>query len=223
MPTKPPQFDTTAAVYLPSEERLAIQAQQGCEASLEQLVRQLQVPLVQFLLRWTRCHADAEDMAQETFVRAFRNLSQYSPQWRFRTWLFTIAQRVSLNQARRRRHEQATAAALGAIASAEPEAGAALAALESAGSLWDAIGRIVTPEQAAVLWLYYVEELPTVELARVLGRSRVAVKTMLFRARQRLLPHLQLQFAADEHGEGQNNRKKAPRGRKVPAMGVAHV
>ncbi len=203
-----------------SDEQLALRAQRGCEASFEQLVRRLQVPLVQFLLRWTRRHADAEDLAQDTFVRAFRNLEQYSPQWRFRTWLFTIAQRLSINGARRQRPEQASPAMLEATPSTRPDAATLLVAKESARSLWDTVARVLEREQAAALWLHYVEELSTAEVAKVLGRSRVAVKTMLFRARQRLLPHLQLQFAADEDERVVN---KVVRGRSGRKLTVVHA
>jgi RNA polymerase sigma-70 factor (ECF subfamily) len=195
----------------PSDEQLAVRAQRGCEASFEQLVRRLQVPLVQFLLRWTTRHADAEDLAQDTFVRAFRNLDQYSPQWRFRTWLFTIAQRLSINGARRQRPEQASPALFAAIPSQRPDAAEQFAARESAKSLWDTIGRVLDREQAAALWLHYVEELSTAEMGQVLGRSRVAVKTMLFRARQRLLPHLKAEFAPDDHAGAERDSRRRSR------------
>src|SRR5271154_736125 len=90
---------------------LARRAQAGCAASFEQLVRRFQVPLVQFLAGRTRCRADAEDLTQETLVRAYRSLQRYSSEWPFRTWLFTIAHRLSINLARRRRnHEESVAA-----------------------------------------------------------------------------------------------------------------
>ena len=220
MPAKCHSSSPLESIEPPSDEQLALRAQRGCEASFEQLVRRLQVPLVQFLLRWTRRRADAEDLAQDTFVRAFRNLDQYSSQWRFRTWLFTIAQRLSINGARRQRPEQASPAILDAIPSQRHDAATLLAAKESAQSLWDTVGRVLDCEQAAALWLHYVEELSTAEVGEVLGRSRVAVKTMLFRARQRLLPHLRVQFA-DDGADGL--AKNVVRGRSGRKRRVVHV
>ena len=52
------------------------------------------------LLRFLRqrgASADAEDLAQDTFVRVYVNLHCYQPRWRFSTWLFTIARRLSIN------------------------------------------------------------------------------------------------------------------------------
>ena len=71
---------------LPSDEELVARAQQGCAESFEELVRRYQVPLVHFLRR--RGDADeAEDVAQEAFLRAYENLARYRPRWRFSTWL----------------------------------------------------------------------------------------------------------------------------------------
>ncbi len=61
---------------------------------------------------------------------------------------------------------------------------------EGRRSLWDAAARWLEEDEVSALWLHYVEELSTADVAQVLGRSRMAVKTMLFRARRRLLPHV---------------------------------
>jgi RNA polymerase sigma-70 factor (ECF subfamily) len=58
---------------------------------------------------------------------------------------------------------------------------------------------VLTEEQNNALWLYYVEDMPTAGIARVLGRSRASVKVLLFRARRRLLPMLE-----NTDGNGQN-------------------
>ena len=177
-----------------SEEQLAVLAQGGCEASFEQLVRRVQVPLVQFLISRTRCRADAEDLAQESLVRAYRALGRYQPRCRFRTWLFTIAHRLSLNH--RRSEHQGTERRSEAIF--EPDlvhstvADAAEMAMadEWRKNVWRLAAELLEADQTASLWLHYVEELSTEEIGRILGRSRAAVKTMLFRARKKLMPSL---------------------------------
>jgi len=173
-----------------SEEQLAVEAQTGSMASFERLVGRVQVPLVHFRIRRTRCPADAEDLAQDALVRAYRSLARYSPKWRFRTWLFTIAHRLSINLAQRSRRERQDSSALEAIASKGPEPSDRLAAEEVRRSLWDTAARWLEEDEVSALWLHYVEELSTADVAHVLGRSRMAVKTMLFRARKRLLPHV---------------------------------
>jgi RNA polymerase sigma-70 factor (ECF subfamily) len=87
-----------------SDEELARQAQQGRAEAFEELVRRYQVPLVRFLHRFASVE-EAEDLTQDTFVRAYENLHRFRDTWKFATWLFTIARRISLNRNRRRRPE----------------------------------------------------------------------------------------------------------------------
>jgi RNA polymerase sigma-70 factor (ECF subfamily) len=189
-----------------SDERLAVLAQAGSAASFEQLVRRLQVPLVHFLVRRTRCLADAEDLAQDAFVRAHRSLASYSPKWRFRTWLFTIAHRLAINLSHRRRRAGQASSALDDVASSAPDACDMVAVEERRRSLWNTASAVLAADEVSALWLHYVEDLSTAEIAQVLGRSRMAVKTMLFRARKRLEPHLRLLFDDDE---SENNSLQA--------------
>jgi RNA polymerase sigma-70 factor, ECF subfamily len=200
-----------------SEEQLAVQAQTGSMASFERLVGRVQVPLVHFLIRRTRCPADAEDLAQDALVRAYRSLARYSPKWQFRTWLFTIAHRLSINWAQRSRRERQDSAVLEAVASTSPEPSDRLVAEEGRRSLWDAAARWLDGDEVLALWLYYVEELPTADVAQVLGRSRMAVKTMLFRARKRLLPHVRalVEIEPNENLPGASSRETAGGGLKV--------
>jgi RNA polymerase sigma-70 factor (ECF subfamily) len=183
-----------------TSEQLAIQAQAGSAAAFEELVRRLQVPLVAFLVRRARCLADAEDLAQDAFVRAHRSLASYSSQWRFRTWLFTIAHRLAINSSRRRRQEQP--AALDEIASPAAEVCDLVAADEARRSLWNMASAMLAADEVSALWLHYAEELSTAEVGQVLGRSRMAVKTMLFRARKRLEPHLRAFIDGESTEEG---------------------
>ncbi len=169
---------------VPSDEELACRAQGGCAASFEQLMRRFQTPVLQFL-RHRGASSDAEDLLQETFVRAYSNLDRYRTKWRFSTWLFTIARRMSINHARRAR-PLVDGEALRAVESAEPEPLETMVAEEDRRGLWDAAARILGREELTAVWLHYVEEMPTREIASVLERSRVSVKTMMFRARKKL-------------------------------------
>ena len=61
---------------------------------------------------------------------------------------------------------------------------------ESRNRLWDIAQRRLHEDKFTALWLFYVEDLPVADIANVLGRTRIAVKTMLFRARRQLMPEL---------------------------------
>ena len=173
----------------PSDEQLAQQAQAGCAASFEQLVRRYQVPVLHFL-RHRASAADVEDLAQETFVRAFEKLEHYSPSWRFAAWLFTIARRVSINHYRRAR-PTTDSSSLEQLEGNAAEPHQVAIREETRRGLWAAAADVLSEEQMTAVWLYYVEDLPVEQIAKILKRSRAAVKTMMFRARRKLLPLMQ--------------------------------
>lgn len=172
----------------PDDETLAARARSGCAASFEELVRRYQVPLLHFLGRCGPA-AEVEDLAQETFIRAYRNLDKFRPKWRFSTWLFTIARRLSANERRRTRPRDADCA-MDTLPSQEGDPAHAVADDEHRERLWDIAAEVLSEEQHTALWLYYVEEMPVKQIAKVLGRFTPSVKTMLHRARRKLMPEL---------------------------------
>jgi RNA polymerase sigma-70 factor, ECF subfamily len=171
-----------------SDEELACRAQQGCAESLDQLLRRFQTPVLHFLRR-RGFSSEAEDLTQETFLRAYENLHRYNRRWAFSTWLFTIAHRTGINH-RRRCLPIADGRAAEAATSPEPAPPEAAIVAENRLRLWDRAASVLSEEQTTALWLHYVEGMPARAIARVLGRSWASVKVMLFRARKRLLPLL---------------------------------
>ncbi len=170
-----------------SDEQLARRAGQGCAASFEELMRRFQVPVLHFL-QHRGSRSEAEDLLQDTFVRAYENLHRYDSRWRFGTWLFTIARRVCINA-----HRKANPRTIPGVDDAAGGAREPLEALieeDERRYLWQTARRVLSESEHAAVWLHYVEEMPLAEIARIVGRSRVAVKAILFRARRRLLPHL---------------------------------
>ena len=178
-----------------TDEELVRRAGQGCAACFEELCRRYQVPL----LDWFRIRghdADKEDLLQQTLVRVYRNLHRFDPRWRFSTWAFTIARRIAINHHHQFRVPADNHALESAVARGSPPDGQ-LAINDQRERLWDVARRVLTEEEATALWLHYVEELPTQDIALVLVRSRTSVKTMMCRARKKLRPHLE-SFHRDE-------------------------
>jgi RNA polymerase sigma-70 factor (ECF subfamily) len=201
-----PSLDTA------SDEALAARAQAGCRQSFEQLCQRFQVPLVHFLRRHASSHEDAEDLVQEALVRAYHNLYRYQATWRFATWLFTIARRLQINHLQKldRRPQASADTALAVVAAEQPEPGERLASEEQRRKLWDTAAEILDEPKFTALWLFYIEEMPVAEVAKVLDLSRGAVKTMMSRARRQLIPHLK------NFWESREEMSKA-RGQRQPA------
>ncbi len=169
-----------------SDEELARRARAGSAACYEEIVRRYQVPLLRFLTRRFPSRRDAEDILQDTFVKAWQSLHQFDPQYPLRTWMYTIAYRLAVSRGRR---ETAPVEALSEHAPARgPRPELALEEEEGRGTLWGQARQVLSEEQFMALWLFYVDEVPAGDVAKILNRSWVSVKTLLHRARKKLAP-----------------------------------
>jgi RNA polymerase sigma-70 factor, ECF subfamily len=167
-----------------TDEELARDARAGSLACFEELVRRYQVPLLRFLQRRSPRPEDAEDVLQDTFLRAYQSLNKYNDHYRFKTWLFTIAYRLAVSAARATRPTMALVDSAFSADQGGPD-GDALRR-ESHETLWDLARRTLGDEQYAVLWLHYVEDASPRDIATVMGRSWVWVRTALHRSRRKL-------------------------------------
>ena len=78
----------------------------GDEQSFGLLLQRYRTPLVNFLYRMVRSREQAEDLAQEVFIRVYRAREEYVPSAKFTTWLFRIATNLALNSLRDHRHQK---------------------------------------------------------------------------------------------------------------------
>ncbi len=122
-------------------------------------------------------------------MRAYKNLHRYDPRWRWATWLFVIARRISINHQQRYR-VAADSGALEAVPSPVRQPIQLAADNENQKRLWELARQALKEEELMAVWLHYVEDMPTRQIAVVLGRSWVSTKTMMFRARRKLRAQL---------------------------------
>lgn len=164
---------------------LARLAKSGELRAFDELARRYQSPLIRFIHRRVR-GSDAEDVAQETFVKAYRSLHQYRPGRAFKSWLFAIAYHEMIDRHRRRdlKYEPADEFIIRDDPSSEADRA------DRKTSLWSIAKRVLNDEQFTAVWLFYAEQLPAGEVATIMGRSWVSVKVLLHRARGVLARHL---------------------------------
>ncbi|MDH4240630.1 MAG: RNA polymerase sigma factor [Phycisphaerae bacterium] len=169
-----------------SAEELARRAKQGCREAFAELVERYGIRLLKFLRYKTNNIHDAEDLVQESFVRAYENIHRYKDSWKFSTWLFTIAARLAYSHFRRSRSFQKVAW----FESSGPEPEQMVVDKETQQSLW-ALARGLSMNQYQALWLKYGQDMSIKEIAMVLRKSQVNVKVLLYRARINLAKRLQ--------------------------------
>lgn len=171
-------------------QELAWRAKQGCQASFAELVHRHAPRLQVFLRRKTRDHHKVDDLVQDTFIKAYRNLSRYDNSWKFSTWLFTIAARLAASR-RRRREPRPRTLDLRIQAGADE----AIDRQEQREGLWGKVAELPDSQRQA-LWLKYGEDLSVKDIATAMGKSQVCIKVLLYRARVGLAKRLNEQREA---------------------------
>ena len=166
-----------------SDEDLARQAQAGSLAAFEELVSRYERRIHGFVLQFCPNAADAAELTQETFVKAFRNLARYSSRHPFAGWLFTIARHNCIDH-----HRAAPPASAGPVPDCpgEGDPAATLTAQEDRDTLWALARRVLPAAQFQALWLSYAADMQVREIAAAMNRTCTHIKVMLFRARRTL-------------------------------------
>jgi RNA polymerase sigma-70 factor (ECF subfamily) len=173
-------------VELDQEKEWLELSRKGDHAAFEHLIRNYQRMIHSLTFRMTGSMADAEDLAQETFIRAFQQLGSYRGEAKFSSWLCRVAMNASLNwrqrEARRKEiHLQWSADALSANS---PDVDSAKQDEESQ-RVQTALDRLPAKQRAAIILTVY-QEMNHAEAARALGCSEATVSWRVFAARTKL-------------------------------------
>lgn len=148
---------------------LARQAGGGDLEAFEELVRRLQRRVFGLAYQHLRDANEAEDLAQEIFLRLYRNLHRFDPERRFEPWFWKLAANACLNYARRRVPIPQELAVTGSPPHEESGLTAALAELD--------------PGFRLPILLHYYADLPLEEVACAMGLTVAAVKSRMHRGR----------------------------------------
>jgi RNA polymerase sigma-70 factor, ECF subfamily len=164
-------------------------AQRGDDESFASLVGAYQVPVFNLCYRLLGDRYEAEDAAQEVFLKAYKNLGRYDPERPFVNWILKIASNHAIDRLRRSKARPATE--LDEAESAEdaaPGPEATLAMKERQQMIWDTTGRL-SPKDRALVVLRYWYDYTYEEMAEALSLSTSAVRSRLHRARMTMAEH----------------------------------
>ena len=156
----------------------------GDARAFDEIVHAHHRRVFQFLHRMTRQWQDAEDLAQQTFIKAFENLGRFDTTRPLINWLLTIARHNALNHFRAAKkwdelpHDAATN---------EPSPAHAAEGRDQTDDLWERARALLSRREFEVLWLRFGEDLSVKETAGVIGLTETHVTVLVFRARQVLL------------------------------------
>ncbi len=189
-------------------------ARRGDKQAFSQLVQAYQRPVYNLTYRMLGNSEEAEDAAQETFLRAYARLGQYDPQMKFSTWVFSIANHHCIDRLRKRRATHISIddnPVLENLQVDTPQPEHQALAQEQSIELQGLIN-LLEPEYRTPLVLRYWEEMSYEEIAEAMGVTVAAVKSRLFRARQQLMALYESdQSAAAPPSKGRKPAKQQPR------------
>ena len=166
------------------EARLVRDALGPNPQAFEDIVRLHTRRVFNFLHQLTRHRQDAEDLTQQTFIKAYHGLRRFDPTRPLINWLLTIARRTALNHFRAARKWEVMPDGL---ASSGPSPARSMEEKDETESLWSRARRVLSQREFEVMWLRFAEELSTEDTARVAGLTQTHVKVLVYRARQHLL------------------------------------
>ena len=200
------------------DAQLMLRVKQGDMAAFEELVGKYKQPVINLIYRTLPDATEAEDLAQHVFLQVFKSAHRYLVSAKFSTWLYTIARNLCLNEIRRRSRHPAES-----LDVAHPDnedqplrqyedtknfsPPDLLLQGELVGKIEQALAELPESQRTAIL-LYREDELSYEEIAKVLGCSLSATKSLIHRGRetlkQKLKPYMRSGIWRETNGSRTN-------------------
>ncbi len=172
------------------DSEIVRQIQSGAAAAFDELMRRYKRPVVNFIFRMLGNAQDADDVAQDVFVRMYQNLDAYRAETKFSTWLFALARNAAIDRIRwRSRHRTESIESVPEIVASSGTA-EEVNAREMGDQIAVAIAKLPEDQRTAIVLSEY-HGMSYAEIAGVMRCSEKSVESRLYRARQTLRMSLQ--------------------------------
>lgn len=189
------------------DEEVMLNYQRGEAGALDELLRRYRIPVYHFVFRLTQDAQEAQDIAQEVFLRIHQYKDRYQPIGKFSTWIFSIAHNLTLSRIRRKKwtviwpRKDDDPEALKEFESADPSPQGVVIENEMTEILKKCVQSLPFLQREALILREY-QNLDYQDIAKILKKSLGTIKTLIHRARMnlkaKLLPYL------EESGGGYN-------------------
>jgi len=171
-----------------SDEKLMMSVAQGDIAAFEQLVNKYKRPVINVIYRFIGRQGDAEDLAQEAFLRVYEARNRYRPIAKFSTWLYKIVTNLCLNY--KRRPEPLSLDEISVNPSSNSPTPEVLLESEERNAMIRAAIDSLPRNQRMAIILQRFEDASYKEIANTMGISVSAVESLIYRAKQTLKEEL---------------------------------
>jgi RNA polymerase sigma factor (sigma-70 family) len=173
------------------------QVLQGDQNAFAILVERYNSLVFSIVLRYVKNREDAEEVAQDVFIKAFKSLASFKGDSKFSTWLYTVTTTTSISFLRKKKLEVQSLDnenVAGAAIQIDGGMNANQVEQKSKANMVNEAIKMLSPDDAQVIMLFYKGEQTLEEMAKILGKETNAVKVQLHRARARLKEKMERYF-----------------------------
>jgi RNA polymerase sigma factor (sigma-70 family) len=172
----------------------------GEQNAYAELVNRYQAYVFTLVLRMVKSREDAEEVAQDVFVKAYRSLADFRGESKFSTWLYTIANTTSITFLRKKKldvHSLDNEKVFEVADSKDSGLRANLVEQKSRVNMVNEAIAMLSPDDAEIITLFYKAEQNLEEISRILRLETNTVKVRLHRARTRLKEKMEKNFSEE--------------------------
>jgi RNA polymerase sigma-70 factor (ECF subfamily) len=179
----------------PDDRQLVQTIRAGDADAFETLVRRKTSKVYALCYRIIGNAEDAKDISQLVFLKLWENLEKYDPQYAFDTWLYRMVTNVAIDFMRNKQsRDNAVNSNLRLVkTSADAEQGVVVQRKEVEG-VFNEIANVLSPKQKTIFIMNQMDDLPSAEIAKILGCRESTVRNHLFNARKLMQVELQRQY-----------------------------
>jgi len=173
---------------------------QGNQNAYAMLVERYQNFVFTIVLRYVKSREDAEEVAQDVFIKAYRSLKDFKGTAKFSTWLYTITTTTCITFLRKKKleiHSLDNEKLFDVVDNIDGGMSANLIEQKSKVNMVNEAIRLLSPDDAQIITLFYKGEQTLEEIAQIIGIESNAVKVRLHRARTRLKEKMEKHFTAE--------------------------
>jgi RNA polymerase sigma-70 factor (ECF subfamily) len=184
----------------PDDRQLVQTIRAGDTDAFETLVRRKTTKVYALCYRVIGNSEDAKDISQLVFLKLWENLEKYDPQYAFDTWLYRMVTNVAIDFMRNKQsRDNAVNSNLRLVKTAADPEQTVVMQRKEVENVFNEISTVLSPKQKTVFIMNQMEDLPSAEIAKILGCRESTVRNHLFNARK--LMQLQLQQRYPEYAQ----------------------
>lgn len=172
-------------MFMDSDNQLIQKIKAGESRAFQTLVYRYQDHMFSVCLTILKNRPEAQEAAQDTFIKVFKSINSYKEDSKLSSWLYKIAYRTSLDYIRKRKHTQDVDDVAFSLTSDDSDAQQDMETHESSSALLKLVNELPADE-AGLIRMFYLEELSIRELEQISGLTQSNIKVKLFRARNKL-------------------------------------